>query len=185
MAYQVQIDPMTKIATGISETIEPIISDEYIQTDSFDFSFLGKKYNNGVWEDVPYIQVQIDPATKIALAIVETINHPVVDSNFILVDSADESIIGKRFANGGWEEVLPTPVLLISKVDFWNRFTADERVAIQASEDAYVKDFLNLINMSSDIRLDETNIAEGTVRLEMIGLLSQGRAQIILTPEMV
>ncbi|MCI1959196.1 MAG: hypothetical protein LKJ25_06190 [Clostridia bacterium] len=47
------------ICSGILETPNKITKDTMIQMDSYDTSLLGKKFNNGTWEDV-----QIDTAKE-------------------------------------------------------------------------------------------------------------------------
>ena len=41
------------ICVGISSLSGEVIDEKFIEIESYDLSILGKKYNNGVWEEVP------------------------------------------------------------------------------------------------------------------------------------
>ena len=77
----------------------------------------------------------------------------------------------------------PEPVLIISKLEFLRRFTAEERIAIRASTNPIIVDFMELLNLAENVRLDDADTIAGVNYLESIALLAVGRAAIILTPE--
>ena len=77
----------------------------------------------------------------------------------------------------------PEPVLIISKLEFLRRFTAEERIAIRASTNPIIVDFMELLNLAENVRLDDADTIAGVNYLESLTLLAVGRAAIILTPE--
>lgn len=74
----------------------------------------------------------------------------------------------------------PPPVLVLTQLAFLRRFTLAERLAIRASSDPIVVDFLHLLNLAQDIRLDDADTLAGVAYLEQAGLLASGRAAVIL-----
>lgn len=72
---------------------------------------------------------------------------------------------------------LPAPIL--TQLAFLRRFTPEERIAIRASTDPVVQDFLHLLGLQ-DIRLDDADTIAGVGYLESLGLLAAGRAAVVL-----
>ena len=50
--YYAQLDE-SNICIAVSDLSGPVTADNMIRLESYDISLLGKKYNNGVWEDMP------------------------------------------------------------------------------------------------------------------------------------
>lgn len=72
----------------------------------------------------------------------------------------------------------PAPIL--TQLAFLRRFTPEERIAIRASNDLVVQDFLHLLGLAQDIRLDDADTVAGVGYLESLGLLAAGRAAVVL-----
>lgn len=73
-----------------------------------------------------------------------------------------------------------TPVLVLTQLSFLRRFSPEERIAIRASTDPVVQDFLHLLGLAQDIRLDDADTVAGVGYLESLGLLAAGRAAVVL-----
>lgn len=70
----------------------------------------------------------------------------------------------------------------VEPLAFLKRFTQAERIAIKASSDVQVQDFLLLITAAKDyIDLDDTNVTNGLAYLVALGLLTEARKAEILT----
>lgn len=80
------------------------------------------------------------------------------------------------------DSAAPDPPRPLTPLQFKRRFTSEERRAILASTDAYVREFLDLLACAQDVRLDDPDTALGVNYLELTGLIGQGRATEILTP---
>jgi hypothetical protein len=91
----------------------------------------------------------------------------------------DPTLMGQRWTGTGWEpgNTRPEP---ITQLDFLRRFTTEERIAIRASTDAVVQDFLHLLGLAQDIRVDDADTVAGVNYLEQESLLATGRAAAIL-----
>ena len=66
--------------------------------------------------------------------------------------------------------------ITLTQLGFLRRFTAQERIAIRASSDPIIVDFLNLVNLAQDINLDDSDTAAGLAYLEAQELIAKGRA---------
>lgn len=73
-----------------------------------------------------------------------------------------------------------TPVLVLTQLSFLRRFSPEERIAIRASTDPVVQDFLHLLGLAQEIRLDDADTVAGVGYLESLGLLAEGRAAEVL-----
>lgn len=71
---------------------------------------------------------------------------------------------------------------VITKREFLERFTAEERVAIRtaAQGSIAIQDYLELVNVSDSIDLTYATTKGGVQALEASGLLAEGRAADIL-----
>lgn len=97
--------------------------------------------------------------------------------------ASDEASIGWNYADGALiapEAPEPHPVVQLTQLAFLRRFTTPERIAITASPDPLVQDFLTLLGMAQDVRLDDADTVMGTNYLEQSGLIGAGRAAAIL-----
>jgi hypothetical protein len=79
-----------------------------------------------------------------------------------------------------YQRALTKPML--TKREFLERFTADERVAIRtaAQGSMAVQDYLELVNVSDEIDLTYATTIGGVQALEGAGLIGEGRAAEIL-----
>lgn len=70
----------------------------------------------------------------------------------------------------------------LTKIEFLDRFTVDERVAIRAAAatNGVVKDYLELLNAATEVSLTSTRTITGVQSLEAGGLLAAGRGAEIL-----
>ena len=75
------------------------------------------------------------------------------------------------------------PVRSLSKLEYLRRFTAQERIAIRtvAKTDPVLEDFMVLMDLATEINLDDPDTVSGLHMLEAAGLLDQGRAAEILS----
>lgn len=69
----------TNVCIGISQLSGEVQSEDMIKIDSYDTSFLGKKYNNGLWEEVLQNipnSIKIEPSNSDVL---QTVNNLIAD----------------------------------------------------------------------------------------------------------
>ena len=118
-----------------------------------------------------------------------TINN--IPNNIIL---ADDEAIANHIAtlNGGTARLLvdnetvefpePEPIreVQLTKLQFLRRFTAEERIAIRASANPVIVDFMSLLDLAQDVQLDDPDTVAGVHYLETLTLISVGRAAEIL-----
>jgi len=82
--------------------------------------------------------------------------------------------------NGEIDEfVLNTRIL--TPLQFLNKFTTSERIAILESTNPVVKDFVYLLNSTTSVTLDSQNTIDGINYLAFVGLITSVRAAEILT----
>ena len=114
-----------------------------------------------------------------------------VPSNIILADSqaiADHcaSVVGGTARLLADDEVVefpqPEPIreLQLTKLQFLRRFTTAERIAIRASTNPVIVDFMSLLGLALDVRLDDPDTVQGVEYLESLNLIGEGRAAEIL-----
>lgn len=70
----------------------------------------------------------------------------------------------------------------ITPLQFQRRFTVEERIAIRASSDPLVIDWLELSKIAQGITLGDPDVIAGAAYLEQQGLIGPGRAAQILAP---
>lgn len=111
--------------------------------------------------------------------------------NVILADSDDvaamiaatQQATARRLADN--EQVVlaanPMPATpQMSKLQFLRLFTPVERIAIRSSRDPIVADFLQLLDIASEVQLTDDDTVAGVRYLEQQGLLTAGRSAEIL-----
>ena len=78
--------------------------------------------------------------------------------------------------------VIPEPVVPrdITAIAFLQRFTTAERVAIRASADPIIADYLDLLRVSTLVNLDNADTVQGVSYLVAQGLLTPERADALL-----
>lgn len=95
------------------------------------------------------------------------------------VECPDDILPGDSFDGTNWTRA-PRPSVPISKLTFLRRFTAPERIAIRASVDPIIVDFMGLLDMASEVMLDDPDTMAAVGYFEQQGLLTAGRAEEIL-----
>ena len=74
------------------------------------------------------------------------------------------------------------PLEPITKLAYLRRFMQAERIAIRtaAQSDAVLQDYLELLSLAEEVRLDDPDIIAAVNLLETAGLIAEGRAAEIL-----
>lgn len=80
------------------------------------------------------------------------------------------------------EKPVELPGRMISKVAYLRLFSTQERVAIRAAakQNAVLEDYLALLELASEINLDDADTVAAVQMLEQVGLIASGRAVEIL-----
>jgi hypothetical protein len=104
------------------------------------------------------------------------------DSSWIQSDTGG---IGWAYADGVFTAPAAAPVApvrILSKVEYLKRLTQAERINIRAAAagNAVVDDYVQLLNVTGVVNLDDPDTIGGLNALESAGLLSVGRAAEIL-----
>ncbi len=68
----------------------------------------------------------------------------------------------------------------LTRLEFSNRLTPQERVAIAASTDPIVSDIMRMLNVAEYVNLDDPNTIQGINYFASINLITQSRIQEIL-----
>lgn len=114
-----------------------------------------------------------------------------IPSNIILADSqaiadlcaASVGGTARLLADNEVEE-FPQPEiqreLQLTKLQFLRRFTTQERIAIRGSTNPVIVDFMQLLDLALDVRLDDPDTVDGLHYLESLNLIGVGRAAEIL-----
>ena len=100
------------------------------------------------------------------------------DSDWVVPEGHRLELMGEMGAPAS-----PGPPVPLSQLEFLRRFTAEERMAIRAAPDPVIVDFLHLLDLAQEVRLDDADTQAGVRHLESVGLLAAGRAEAILAPE--
>lgn len=87
-----------------------------------------------------------------------------------------------KFVSDYSENLVLQQNLQLSQLEFLRRFTSQERIAAKTSADPIVEDFMYLLTLAQNIRLDDPDTIAGVNYLESVGILSEGRTQEILNP---
>ncbi|MBP8282825.1 MAG: hypothetical protein KAX46_02760 [Chromatiaceae bacterium] len=115
---------------------------------------------------------------QVAIAVAATTDLVPLPAGSITLEEYNPALVGMRWTGAGWDVVSnPTP---LTQLAFLRRFTAAERIAIRASTDAVVQDFLHLLGLAQDVRVDDADTVAGVNYLEQEALLATGRAAVIL-----
>jgi len=69
---------------------------------------------------------------------------------------------------------------VLTKREFLNKFSIQERAAIRSSQDPIVIDVMNMLEVSEYIDLDNQDTVNSVGYLAMVGLLEQHRVQEVL-----
>lgn len=80
-------------------------------------------------------------------------------------------------------EPAPTPVgVTLTKLEYLRRFTQPERIRIRetAAANAQLADYMQLLELATEVRTDDPDTIAAVQMLEAAGLIAAGRAQEIL-----
>ena len=97
---------------------------------------------------------------------IKQVNDPVPDLNKSVWDSNTQSFVHTTAQ--------------LTRLEFLTRFTASERIAIRASTDPIVIDFMELLNLATYIDLGDQNTIDGVNYLASQNLIAAGRVAEIL-----
>ena len=86
--YYAQIDE-SNICIAVSDLSGPVTADNMLRLETYDISLLGKKYNNGVWEDMP----QPEPEPTQLDRIEEQIKVSYTEAQETAVDAYTEELL--------------------------------------------------------------------------------------------
>ena len=77
---------------------------------------------------------------------------------------------------------VPVVAMTWTKLEYLRRFTQEERIAIRGAAKVVseLEDYLQLLELASEVRSDDPDIAAALAMLEGAGLIGAGRAQEIL-----
>ena len=111
--------------------------------------------------------------------------------NSVLADTPELALLGTPSGTVAVTElgaehyypVLPAvngPAEPITKLAFLRRFTAEERIAIRASIDPVIVDFMMLLDLSQELVTTDPDTRAGIEYLVAQGLLTLERAEMIL-----
>ena len=111
--------------------------------------------------------------------------------NSVLADTPELALLGTPSGTVAVTElgpehhypVLPSvngPADPITKLAFLRRFTAEERIAIRASLDPVIVDFLSLLDLAQEVVTTDPDTQAGIEYLVAQGLLTLERAELIL-----
>jgi hypothetical protein len=77
---------------------------------------------------------------------------------------------------------MPEPIreVQLTKLQFLRRFSQAERIAIRDSMNPIIVDFLKMLDLAQDVRLDDPDTIAGVGYLESLELIAAGRAAEIL-----
>lgn len=71
---------------------------------------------------------------------------------------------------------------VLSRLEFLRRLTPEERIAARQSSDPRIEDWLYLLQIAEEVRLDDPDVVAAVEYAEQIGLIAEGRAAEILAP---
>ena len=112
--------------------------------------------------------------------------------NSVLADTPELAVLGApsgtvAVTELGAEHHYPIPPSIngaaaepITKLAFLRRFTAEERIAIRASIDPVIVDFMTLLDLAQEVTTTDPDTQTGIEYLVAQGLLTLERAEMIL-----
>lgn len=108
----------------------------------------------------------------------------------IINEYVDGDYLVREYSNGARERFLnipvepepEQPVRILTKLQFRNRFTMDEKAALYtaAESNAMLRIFLDDLNAAENIDLDDPATVGAVNALEHLGIIGSGRAAEIL-----
>lgn len=106
----------------------------------------------------------------------------VPDGLVVKAKSGDMPDMSRQVYNPAILDFYDKPGIVLTKLEYLRKFTTEERVTIRtvAKSNPALEDYLALMEMAEEIRLDDPDIIGAVTMLEQAGLLAQGRAAEIL-----
>lgn len=71
---------------------------------------------------------------------------------------------------------------VLTRLEMVRRLTMEERIAARQSSDPIIADWMHLLDLAEDVRLDDPDTVAAVHYLESQGIIAPGRAEEILTP---
>lgn len=139
-----------------------------------------------------YFSVHFDDKPEITFEVVENNESTFTDISGNLIDYVPTN--GYQSRSGllvrlAWMdpyETVPlgTPLYVMSKLQFLERFTAEERIAIREASktNPYVEDFLELLNAASEVNVQYQPTIDAVNALASLGLISSNAIATLLEP---
>lgn len=118
---------------------------------------------------------------KSAIVVDNTVVNLIVGSVAGSVEVPDDVNIGATWDGNAWVNPEVTISVVMYVVDFLNRFTSAERIAIRTSADPIVQDFVYLLDKYTTVDVMSTQMQEGKAYLVYTTLLTQERADAIFS----
>ena len=132
-----------------------------------------------------YYYAKVEETTKIVSGVSQlgaSIDHP----GMIRIDSYDVTLLGKKY-NGKDEQGKPifvdapiVPDIIISNINFWDRFTEIEKETLIDSTNKKVKKFLFELKIRSEVDLTDQKLINAINTMESNSIIGIGRADEIL-----
>jgi hypothetical protein len=126
-------------------------------------------------------------------AVVDNATGALLSVGSVIADPLPEGLValelGEERPTGVWNPATrvhetPAPVrqIVLSRLEFLQRLTVQERIAIRtaAKSNPIVEDFMHLLDLAADVNLTHAATMQGVGYLEQQGLIAAGRAAAIL-----
>lgn len=117
-------------------------------------------------QELELVGVTINPPIALPGISIKQVDEPVPDLNKSAWDSDTQSFVHITAQ--------------LTRLEFLTRFTASERIAIRASTDPIVIDFMELLNLASFVDVGDQNTIDGVNYLASQNLIAAGRVAEIL-----
>lgn len=113
-------------------------------------------------------------------------SRPLTGPEFVELDSLDTSLMGHLYANG--EFTPPASRAVLTQKQFWSRFTAAEREALQniiatgtQTQKNKLNAFRDYVLIGGNVELDDDYIISTVQLLSTASIIGAGRAAAILS----
>lgn len=117
-------------------------------------------------QEAELVGVTINPPVALPGVSIKQVNEPVPDLNKSSWDPNSLSFVHTTAQ--------------LTRLEFLTRFTASERIAIRASTDPIVVDFMELLNLASYVDVGDQNTIDGVNYLASQNLIAASRVAEIL-----
>lgn len=111
--------------------------------------------------------------------------------NTVIADTPEQALLGSPTGTVAVTELEPAhhypaqpvsflPPEPLTKLAFLRRFTAEERISIRASLDPVIVDFMALLDLAEEVRLDDPDTLAAVRYLTALGLLTGDREAAVM-----